>query len=530
MKKKTAIIIGGGPAGLTCAYELLKKSDVHPIVLEASDGLGGISRTFNHNGNRIDLGGHRFFSKSDRVMDWWQEILPVDRSQEMSEPISIQYQNKSREFTPKKSELHDAENVMLVRPRVSRILYRGKFFDYPISLSLDTLKKLGFIETIIIGLSYVKARLLPIKPENTLEDFVINRFGKRLYATFFRDYTEKVWGVPCNEIPADWGAQRIKGVSILSVLKHAFKKLFSEGSGDIGQKGTETSLIEQFLYPKYGPGQMWDRVGDLVKQKGGEILFENEVVGLERDGQKITGVVVRDKNLGEENTLSGDYIFSTMPVRTLFEGLTPKADNEADRVAKGLMYRDFMTVGLLCNKVKLGGQVTGGQLRQKLPDNWIYIQEPGVMVGRLQIFNNWSPFMVQDPEKVWIGLEYFLNDTDKLWNMNDEQIIEFAKQEMEKINILEKGVVEDAVVIRTPKAYPAYFGTYDEFDKVKDYTTQFENLYLLGRNGMHRYNNQDHSMLTAMTAVDNIVAGIHEKESVWQVNTEQEYHEQKEAS
>jgi protoporphyrinogen oxidase len=528
MTERVAIIIGAGPAGLTAAFELAGKSDVKPLVFEAADDVGGIARTFRYKGNHIDLGGHRFFSKSDRVMDWWRAVLPLQRHVDSAESrIEISYQNKTRwidlpEDGPNPDETDD---VMLVRERVSRILFGGRFFDYPLSLSFRTLANLGLPATMRIGFSYMRSHLFPVRPENTLEDFFINRFGRELYSTFFRDYTEKVWGVPCREISAEWGAQRIKGLSIVSVLVHAFKKLLPK-KNTIAQKEVETSLIEQFLYPKFGPGHMWERVRRLVEERGGEVRFERRVVGLKHDGERVIAALVEDEH-GAIEEVAGDYFFSTMPVRELIAGLDPAAPEEVREVSEGLVYRDFMTVGLLLDSIKLGGGGGGRGLHERVPDNWIYIQEQAVRVGRLQIFNNWSPYMVADPDKVWIGLEYFVDEGDDLWSMDDEAMVAFAAEELELINVIDRAAVLDAVVIRQPKAYPAYFGTYDRFDTVREFTDGFANLFLVGRNGMHRYNNQDHSMLAAMVAVENILDGVDDKKNIWEVNTETEYHEEK---
>ncbi len=528
MGERVAVIIGAGPAGLTAAYELVTRTDIRPIVFEASDGVGGIARTFNYKNNRIDLGGHRFFSKSDRVMDWWRNILPLQRHVEGADSrIEIAYQRKTRavDLPADGPDPDKVDEVMLVRQRVSRILFRGRFYDYPLSLSLRTLTNLGLLATIRIGFSYLRARLFPVRPERTLEDFIINRFGRELYATFFEAYTEKVWGVPCREISAEWGAQRIKGVSVTRVLAHALKQLLPR-RGTIAQKDTETSLIEQFLYPKYGPGQMWETVTRLIRERGAEIHFEHAVVGLKHEGGRVTAAVVRN-GAGETFEVAADYVFSTTDIRHLVAGLRPAAPPEVSAVSDGLIYRDFMTVGLLLDRLKLGGGVTGRGLYARVPDNWIYVQEHEVRVGRLQIFNNWSPYMVDDPERVWIGLEYFCDECDDLWSKADAEMIAFAVAELEGINVVDGADVRDAVVIRQPKAYPAYFGTYDRFDVIREYLDRFENLYPVGRNGMHRYNNQDHSMLAAMTAVDNIVAGVRDKAAIWDVNTELEYHEEK---
>ena len=528
MTTKTALIIGGGPAGLTAAYELVTHSDVKPVIFEASDDVGGIARTFEHNGNRIDLGGHRFFSKSDRVMDWWREVLPLQRHVEGADSrIEITYQRKTRmvDLPADGPDPDQTDEVMLLRQRVSRILFGGKFYDYPLSLSMRTLLNLGPLATLRIGFSYLRARLFPRRPEATLEDFIVNRFGRELYATFFEAYTEKVWGVPCREISAEWGAQRIKGLSITRVLLHAVKSLLPRRAS-IAQKDTETSLIEQFMYPKYGPGLMWETVTRMIRAQGAEIHFMRRITGLEHDGARVTAAIVEGPD-GARERVEADYFFSTMAIRDLVAGLSPAAPAEVAEVGGGLIYRDFMTVGLLVERLKLGGGVTGRALAEAVPDNWIYVQERDVKVGRLQIFNNWSPYMVADPDLIWIGLEYFCDEGDALWTMADDAMIDFAVDELARINVIERDVVRDAVVIRQLKAYPAYFGTYDRFDVVRDYFDGFENLFLIGRNGMHRYNNQDHSMLAAMVAVENLLAGRTDKSNIWDVNTELEYHEEK---
>jgi protoporphyrinogen oxidase len=514
MTEKRAIIIGGGPAGLTAAYELQKHTDIVPVVIEQSEYWGGISRTVNYKGNKIDIGGHRFFSKSNEVMEWWKNIMPIYSE---NDEFVISYQNKSQKITNSATVDAETKNVMLVRNRKSRIYFDKKFFDYPISLTPETIMKLGFFNTFLIGLSYMKAAAFPIKPEKNLEDFFINRFGKKLYAKFFRDYTEKVWGIKCSEISPEWGAQRIKGLSITKTITHFIKKLFKKDKKDIDQKDTETSLIEYFLYPKYGPGQMWEKVASIIEEQGGKMLQQTKVVKIETDKDQIKSVTVKNLLTGELTKYEGDYFISTMPVKELIESLDAPIPQNVREVSAGLVYRDFITVGLLLSKMKL----------PNIADNWIYIQEPDVKVGRLQIFNNWSPFLVKDPNTVWVGLEYFCNDTDELWNMPETEMKKLGIKELAEIGLINQQDVLDSVVIKMPKTYPAYFGTYDRFDEVKDYTDKFANLFLVGRNGMHKYNNQDHSMLTAIEVVKNIKNNKTTKENVWAINAEQEYHEEK---
>ena len=515
---KTAVIIGAGPAGLTTALEFLRRSNIRPIVLEATARIGGISCTIEYNGNRMDIGGHRFFSKADRVMNWWTELMPVSGA---DGDHTIQYQNKQRSVASAGTAA-DSDLVMLVRPRKSRIYFLRSFFDYPLALNGKTLGQLGLWRTLKIGASYIQTKLFPRKDEKTLEDFLINRFGRELYYTFFKSYTEKVWGVPCDHISAEWGAQRIKGLSLRTAVAHYLRQTFGRsGRNDISKKKTETSLIEKFLYPKFGPGQLWEYVATLVTEKGGEVRRSWRVDKLHIDRNKVISVEATDC-AGRRETILADYVFSTMPVRDLLRSLDVTVPQEVREIAEGLIYRDFITVGLLVDKLAVT-EADGSLLK----DTWIYIQEPDVLVGRLQIFNNWSPYMVDDPNKVWIGLEYFCYESDELWRMADEEIARFAIAEIEKIGILHGSDVLDSHVVRVPKTYPAYFGTYDRFDEIVKYVSEFENLYLVGRNGMHKYNNQDHSMLTAMTAVDNIIAGNTDKSSLWQINTEQEYHEEK---
>jgi protoporphyrinogen oxidase len=562
---RRAIIIGAGPAGLTAALEFLRKTDIKPIILEASGEIGGISRTIRYKGNRMDIGGHRFFSKSDRVMQWWMELMPPDLGEAAPTGVDISYQGKKRavkvpahleeepplrglgelkhevateeDFSDPAPEDPDTivtaplpENedlVMLVRPRKSRIYYLRKFFDYPIKLTGNTIKNLGPVRMSKIGYSYLMSRVSPIKEEKSLEDFLINRFGRELYLTFFKSYTEKVWGTPCDQISAEWGAQRIKGLSLTTALKHFVKKAFApspKATGeqkDIAQKGTDTSLIERFLYPKFGPGQLWEHVADKIIELGGEIHMNCKAVSLEVEGKRITAVnAIHHEGISQRFT--GDYFLSTMPMRELIQCMKTEIPANVREVSEGLQYRDFITVGILANKL----DVTESD-KTLIKDTWIYIQEPDVLLGRLQIFNNWSPYMVADPTKVWIGLEYFCYDTDSLWHMPDDELKTFAAKELEKIDILRTTEVLDAHVVRVPKTYPAYFGTYNRFDELRAFTDSFENLFLVGRNGMHKYNNQDHSMLTAMAVVDGLAEGHVNKASLWGINTEQEYHEEK---
>jgi protoporphyrinogen oxidase len=526
MSKKTAIIIGAGPAGLTAASELVEHTDIEPVVLEMTDDIGGISKTVNYKGNRMDIGGHRFFSKSDRVMQWWLRFFPLQGAPARDDRLLGRDVPLSPE--PNAPDPETADRVMLSRPRVSRILYERTFYDYPISLNWNTVSNLGPGRLMKTAFSYGCAHLKPIRNVASLEDFFINRFGRELYLTFFKDYTEKVWGIACNQISPEWGQQRVRGLSLSKAVADALVRLVVR-DGSVGQKKTETSLIQQFLYPKLGPGQLWEQVADYVQGKGGSVQRRRRVVGLKCRGRRIVEVRVQDPDGGEVTTLPADYVFSSMPVVDLLAAMDEVVPPAVRNVARGLMYRDFITVGLLVDRLNIRNQTKMKTVNDVIPDNWIYIQERDVKLGRLQIFNNWSPYMVQDPSKVWLGLEYFCNEGDALWSKPDGEFSQFAADELAKIGVIDRSAVLDSVVVRVPKSYPAYFGTYSQFPVIRGFVDQIENLFLVGRNGMHRYNNQDHSMLTAMAAVENIAQQVTRKDNVWDINAEQEYHEAKSA-
>jgi protoporphyrinogen oxidase len=525
--KKQAVIIGAGPAGLTAAYELLVKTDISPVIIEATGDIGGISKTFNYKDNRMDMGGHRFFSKSGRVVNFWTAVLPLQTLPSKDDILlgnnvppdgKNDFPENSLEQNP---EIKD--DVMLIRKRLSRIFFLRKFFDYPVSLSFRTIKNLGLVRMTKAGLSYLYS-IFKKRKEVSLEDFMVNRFGKYLYSTFFEDYTQKVWGRPPAEIPADWGAQRIKGLSVTKVLSAAFKKIFSKKHMDSSLKDVETSLIESFYYPKYGPGHFWETVAALIKEKGGRIIFNQKVFKIETLQNSVAAVWAEDKD-GNEIKYEGDYFMSSMPVKDLIEGFDKK-DAETLQTARGLMYRDFITIGLLLKELEIKNDTDFKSYKERVADLWVYVQERDVKIGRLQVFNNWSPYLVKDYEgTVWLGLEYFCNEGGDLWNMPEKDFIDFAAGELEKIGIIKRENVLDACLVKVPKAYPAYFGTYDRFDSVKNFTDRYENLFLIGRNGQHKYNNMDHSMLTAMEAVDNIINRVKTKSNVWQVNAEKDYHE-----
>lgn len=520
---KRVIVGGGGPAGLTASYLFSKNKDYEVILFEKSNYFGGIAKTFEFNGNRIDLGGHRFFSKSEWVMDFWTSIFPVQTERSKDQIIlnqQVNFENRGKKVDPEKED-----NLFLVRNRLSRIFYNRKFFSYPVSLSFETLSNLGLKKSFKIGVDYLKIKAKPIKEEKNLEDFFINRFGFELYDTFFKDYTEKVWGVSCKDIEASWGRQRVKGLDIGKAIKHALTKNFKVKN--IDQKEVETSLIEKFLYPKYGPGQFWDEVGNLAKKNGARIEKNKRIVKVEIKGDRVVAIKVEDKDKNVER-IECDYFISTLPIKDLFEGMECEGipDNVKD-VALNLQYRDFFTVGVLLKKLLLENKTKIKTVNNIIPDNWIYIQEKDVKVGRAQIFNNWSPYLVKDLNSVWMGLEYFANTKDDIWNWKDENLKEFSYDEMEKIGFFKKDDVLDSVILKEEKAYPAYFGAYRDFDVVKNYTDRIENLFLIGRNGMHRYNNMDHSMLSAKECYEIVTQNKKSKETIWNVNAEESYHERK---
>ena len=537
-QKQSVVIIGGGPAGLTAAWELVKDggSDKYDVtVLEATREFGGISRTVKHDGNRMDIGGHRFFSKDDRIMDWWKEVLPLQGAPSYDDKKL----HREHDMEPGGPDPEVEDKVMLKRHRVSRIYWNRHFLDYPISLSANTLKAMGFKLTMVAGFSYLKSMFHKL-PETNLENFYINRFGRKLYSMFFEGYTEKLWGRHPSEISADWGAQRVKGLSIMGVLKNAFQKLLPKKRDN---SEVETSLIEEFWYPKYGPGQLWETVESNCETAGVKVVTDAKVIEVrQRDGH-IASVVTEAAD-GTRTEWNADQFISSMPVKDLVEAIDAAgADTEAvatgskaapkavTEVAEGLPYRDFVTVGLLVNHLKLENTTDIPTLGNPpiVPDCWIYVQDPGYKVGRIQMFNNWSPYLVKNvDDTVWIGLEYFCEEGDAFWNMSEEDAVKFAISELMRMGVIENPQdVLDSHRERVKKAYPAYFDTYDRIDEVIDYLDGFGNLYCVGRNGQHRYNNMDHSMATAIEAVGNIKSGKGTKENVWSVNTDQSYHEEK---
>ncbi len=472
--RPACVIIGAGPAGLTAAYEL-STLGYSSVVLEADDTVGGISRTCEYKGYRFDVGGHRFFTKVDYVRTLWNEIL---------------------------------EDEFLIRARLSRIYYRQKFFDYPLK-PVNALLGLGPFEAVRIAGSYLRARLWPEPEEANFEQWITNRFGRRLFQIFFKTYTEKVWGIPCNEISADWAAQRIKNLDLWTTLRHAFL-----GSQRTGTGGVVTTLIDQFHYPRHGPGQMWESCTHRLEQRGMRVAMRSRVVGMRHAHGRVRSVRVSESG-GNDYELEGEHFVSSMPIPALIRCLSPAPPPEVLAAAAQLRYRDFLTVALIVDKPDL------------FPDNWIYIHSDTVRVGRIQNFKNWSPDMVPHPGHTALGLEYFVDEGDDLWSMADADLVALGRREVDTLNLAPADAVIDGTVVRMPKAYPVYDGQYrDALRVLRDWLGGLENLQLIGRNGQHRYNNQDHSMLTAVYAARNIAG---ERYDIWDVNVEDQYHEERAA-
>ena len=515
---KKTLIIGAGPAGLTAAYELLTRTkDISVTVFEETDCLGGISKTVTYKGNRMDMGGHRLFSKSKEVNAWWDRMLPKQGKPAYDDILL----NREDPVAANGPDPEQSDRVMLTRHRVSRILFDAKFYDYPVSLKMETLRNMGFINTVKVGFSYLKSMIHKL-PEDNLENFYINRFGKKLYSMFFEDYTENLWGRHPREIDASWGAQRVKGLSISAILRDIFGRMLGQKNREV-----ETSLIEAFLYPKLGPGQLWEVTANEIERLGGTIIKGAKVVALQKDSANTITSVTYEKD-GQQITEYGDYVISSMPLKDLVAGLSDVPEEPA-RIAAGLPYRDYMTLGVLVSHLDLKNKTDLSTVGNIVPDCWIYVQDRNVKMGRFQIYNNWSPYMVEDLEHtVWLGLEYFVNEGDDDWNKTEEEFAEMAIREMLQLGLIhDRSAVLDYHMEKVKKAYPAYFDTYQEIDSLVAYLNTIENLYCVGRNGQHRYNNIDHSMMTSFAAAENILTGRKDKSNLWGVNTEESYHEEK---
>ena len=516
---RKAVVIGAGPAGLTAAYELVDKAeDIEVIVLEESEHMGGISKTVNYKGNRMDMGGHRFFSKVDEVNEWWDMMLPMQGSPASDyKTLGITVPLKENGPDPEK-----VDETMLMRQRVSRIFYNKKFFDYPISLKPETFTNMGLLTTIQVGFSYL-ASVFHKREEKSLEDFYINRFGKKLYSMFFERYTENLWGRHPSVIAPDWGSQRVKGLSIAAILKDMFSKLLP---GKKNRK-VETSLIEEFKYPKLGPGELWDVTAAKVISKGGKILKNHKAVRLVKDENNHIKEVVCTTPEGEVS-FEADIVISSMPVKDLVAGMNDVPE-DMRTIAEGLPYRDYLTLGVLVPKLLLNNKTKHKTIGNIIPDNWVYVHDRGIHMGRFQIYNNWSPYMVKDLQNtVWVGLEYFCYENDEWWNMSEDEFAKFAIEDMINLGLIDSaGSVLDYHEEKVKKAYPAYFDTYERMDELTTYLNTIDNLYCVGRNGQHRYNNLDHSMCTSFETVKNILSGRTDKSNIWSVNTETEYHESK---
>ncbi len=512
---KKIVIIGAGPAGLTCAYQLLKKNkNCKVTVLEEENSVGGISRTILHRGNRMDLGGHRFFTKNEDVMKFWLSLLPLQGKPAYDDrilKIVKDYQNGKK--NPEKED-----DVMLIRNRISRIYYQHKFFDYPISLNMKTIRNMGFLTTWKCGLSYLKSCVFK-KEESNLENFYQNRFGNELYEMFFKGYTTKLWGRTPSEIDSSWGSQRVKGISISKVLSDYFKRVLH-----VKDKNKEVSLIESFYYPKYGPGEFYEILAKKVEEMGGVISLNSKVVGIKKEKDKIVEVIYKKGR--KKESIPCDKLVSSMPMKDLIHSMN-SVPKKIQEISENLPYRDFITVGVLVPKLLLENQTKVPTIHHNIPDNWIYIQDTSVKMGRVQIFNNWSPYLIKDPiHTVWMGLEYFCSEGDSFWNKTDEQIVKIAKRELKKMGFFD-GELLDSHVVRVKKAYPAYFDSYAQIDDLRKYIDTISNLYCIGRNGTHSYNNMDHSILSGMICADLIQKGSHQLEKLWNVNVDKSYQEEK---
>lgn len=487
-KNKKILIIGAGPAGLATAFKLSKKQDIEVTIWEKSDRVGGLSKTLEHLGNLFDLGPHRFFTKNKEVNEFWKSILP--------------------------------QPDMLTKNRFTRMFFNNNFFNYPLKLDYQNINKLGFKKGVFIFISYLQAKINPRRPEITLEDFYINRFGKRLYKMFFSGYTEKVWGIPCRNIPKEWGKQRVKDLSLIKMIMDFFAKI--AGSK---KKEKQASLISQFSYPKYGAGFFYQTLADKLIKNGVKIELNMELKGLNHEHEKNNSASGQNKDNQEIKIDNLDYVVSTMPIDGLIKSLNPAAPNEIRNISDKLPYRSSIIIAILYKELKIKNDTDLITEANIIPDNWIYVQDSSVKLGRISLFNNFSDFMLKDKNLPWMSLEFFCNQGDEFWKKADDELIEIGKNELKKIGLADPENFLTAKVVKVEKSYPAYFGAYAEFPKVKDYLDSFKNLLPCGRNGQHKYNNMDHSIACGFAAADIIINDKKDKTALWSVNTDNEYNE-----
>lgn len=518
MNKKKVIILGAGPAGLTAGHDLLTRDPEHydVTILEKTNDIGGISKTINYKGNLMDIGGHRFFSKDPRVNEWWQQRLKIQSSPALDDKIL----DRKKDLPSGGADPTIEDDVFLIRDRISRIYYKNSFLNYPISLNLKLITSIGIMQTIKAGFSYIWSLIRKL-PEISLENFYINRFGRVIYSLFFEKYTLKLWGIHPKDLSADWGCQRVKGISILEVLKNAFAKQFN-----LGKESKETSFIEKFMYPKFGPGQLWEKTAHEIENLGGKIIKNVSVKSIVFRNNKVQEITFKENDV--TSLLQADFLLSSAPIKDLFSFFTGiDIPNDIYKATQKLQYRDFVTIGFLLKKLNLKNTTEYKTINNITPDCWIYIQEPNIKMGRIQIFNNWSPYSVKDLQNtIWIGTEYFCTEGDDFWSKSDQQLFDFAKEELLSMNLITS--VDDILdwhCEKIQKAYPAYFGSYKHMDRIIAFLNQYDNLFCIGRNGQHRYNNMDHSMVTAFNTVENILNREKSKDNIWSVNTEKVYHE-----
>lgn len=507
---KKVIIIGAGPAGLTAAYELLKTKKYIPIVLEQSDSIGGLSKNIYWGDNIIDPGGHRFFSKDKKINDIWNELMPLQSKPSSEELIT----KRITELNSTGLDPEKVDNVRLMRTRLSRIYFCNKFFDYPLRINIKNIKNLGFIRTIKSGNSYIKAKIIK-RNENSLEDFYINRFGKYLYTTFFKDYTEKVWGKSAKEIDASWGRQRVKGLSLLKALTQSFSKVSKKD-----QSCVEGSLVTKYSYPKLGPGSFFELMANYIKKNGGIVNLNSKIIKINKTNNSIDNIV-----LSNGKVIKGHIYISSMPLKDLINCFGKKTiSKDLYDIANNLEYRSLVSINLLLSDLNVHNKTKFRTINNRIPDTWIYIQDKNVKLGRVQILNNWSPYLCKDNiNKTMIGLEYFCDENDDFWCSDNNKLINLSIEEANKVGILNKENVLKSTIARISKAYPAYFGSYKNINKLIEYLNNIDNLYCIGRNGQHRYNNMDHSMLTAIECVNLINHKKTDKKLIWKINTKQEF-------